>query len=165
LPLQVSSAHCVPTAYFWQPPLPSHLPLVPQLAAFWSVQMLRTSGLPAATATHLPGIIGSAQVRQAPVQALSQQTPSTQWLEAHSLASVQVWPFCLGPQVLLTQAIPVSQSRSVWQVVVQAPLPQRNGWQLVTSGGRQVPSPSQVPAVLSLLTPEQAAGRHGVSCR
>jgi hypothetical protein len=99
--------------YFWQPPLPSHLPFVPQLGAFWSTQTLRMSGLPAATATQRPGDIGSAQLRQAPVQALSQQTLSTQWFEAHSLASAQAWPFCLGPQVLLTQAMPVSQSRSV----------------------------------------------------
>jgi hypothetical protein len=61
------------------------------------------------------------------VQALSQQTPSTQWFDAHSVASRQAWPFCLGPQVLFTQAMPVSQSRSVWQVFVQPPLTQRNG--------------------------------------
>jgi hypothetical protein len=127
LPEQLSSAHWVPTGYFWQPPLPSHLPLVPQFCALLSLQTARTSGLPAAIAMQWPGDEGSAQLRQAPVQALSQQTPSTHWLEAHSLAAVQVWPFCLGPQVLFTQAMPVSQSRSVWQVVVQAPLPQRNG--------------------------------------
>jgi hypothetical protein len=153
----------VPIGYFWQLPLPSHLPLVPQLCALLSWQTPRESGLPAGTARQWPGIIISPQLRQAPVQALSQQKPSTQWLDAHSFASRQVWPFCLGPQVLFTQAMPSSQSRSVWQVLVQPPLTQRNGWQLVTSGGRQVPSPSQVPAVLSLL-PEQDGSSQRVSC-
>jgi hypothetical protein len=37
LAVQLSSAHGVPTAYFWQLPLPSHFPLVPQEAGAWSL--------------------------------------------------------------------------------------------------------------------------------
>jgi hypothetical protein len=80
----------VPTAYFWQPPVPSQRPLFPQDAAPWSLHMLRGSGLPAAVVVQRPSAEGRAQLRQGPVQALSQQTPSTHWLDRHSLARVQV---------------------------------------------------------------------------
>lgn len=111
--------------------------------------MLRGSGLPAAMVVQRPRAAGRAQLRQGPVQALSQQTPSMHWLERHSLARVQVWPGNFGPQVLFTQAMPLSQSAFVVQVFVHAPLTQRKGWQLCTPGSRQVPRPSQVPAVFS----------------
>jgi hypothetical protein len=68
----------VPTGYVWQLPLPSHLPFLPHDDGFSSTQTARGSALPAAMATQRPGVPGSAQLRQAPVQALSQQTPSTQ---------------------------------------------------------------------------------------
>ena len=68
---------------------------------------------------HLPRELGKEQLRQAPVQALSQQTPSTHWFDLHSLALPQGCPFCLRPQLRLTQAKPVSQSASVLQAPVQ----------------------------------------------
>jgi hypothetical protein len=74
-----------------------------------------------------PSDADSEQLRQAPVQAWSQQTPSTQWFFRHSLDAVHGWPSILGPQVPLTQAIPVSQSALVVQVSVQAPFRQVNG--------------------------------------
>jgi hypothetical protein len=73
---------------------------------------------------HLPSDEGSAQLWQAPVQAVSQQTPSTQKLLAQSEAAAQVWPFCLGPQLPLTQAMPAWQSASEAQPVPQAPATQ-----------------------------------------
>jgi hypothetical protein len=54
------------------------LPFFPHDDAFSSTQTPRGSALPAAIATQRPGEPGSAQLRQAPVQALSQQIPSTQ---------------------------------------------------------------------------------------
>jgi hypothetical protein len=39
---QVGSLHEVPFAYFWQAPA-SHFPLLPQLAAPWSMQVLVVS--------------------------------------------------------------------------------------------------------------------------
>ena len=53
---------------------------------------------------------------------------------------------------------PRSQSFTVWHAFVQAPSTQRNGWQSWTPGARQVPSPSQVPAVLSRLPVHDGAG-------
>ena len=104
----------------------------------------------------------TAQLRQPPVQALSQQTPSTHWPDLHSLALLQVCPSCLGPQVPFTQAIPVSQSVSFSQVPVQAAARQTKGEQFCRPGGRQVPSPSQVPGVLRRV-PGAGGGHTSVS--
>jgi hypothetical protein len=83
--LQVSSAHRVPTGQFWQPPPPSHLPLVLQVACGFVSHIWRGSALPAAAIVHFPIVASSLQLRQAPVQAESQQTPSTQNPCWHSL--------------------------------------------------------------------------------
>ena len=85
LAAHASGAQVVPIWYFWQPPEPSHLPFVEQAAAVMSWHTPRGSTLPAAIEVHLPGVDGSEQLRQAPVQAVSQQTPSTQWVERHSV--------------------------------------------------------------------------------
>ena len=54
--VQVSAAHSVPIGYFWQPPSPSHLPLVPQVAAPAGPAHRRADrSLPAATGVHVPG--------------------------------------------------------------------------------------------------------------
>jgi hypothetical protein len=47
-----AAAHTVPLAYFWQPPLPSHNPSVPQLAAPLSGH--RPSGVLFASGLHVP---------------------------------------------------------------------------------------------------------------
>jgi hypothetical protein len=159
---QVSGAQIVPILYFWQPPAPSHLPFVEQAAAVMSWQTPRGSALPAATEVHLPGAEASEQLRQAPVQAVSQQRPSTQWVERHSVPAEHGWPFCLGPHRPLTQAWPISQSASERQTLLQAPSTQLNGLQFCTPCGRQVPRPSQVPGVLRRV-PVQEAGMHWVS--
>jgi hypothetical protein len=76
--LQDSGAQVVPTAYFWQPLLPSHLPFVPHDGAPMSLHMALGSALPAGMGVHFPGVEFWLQLRQAPVHALSQQRPSTQ---------------------------------------------------------------------------------------
>jgi hypothetical protein len=64
-----SAPHTVPVAYFAQPPAPSQRPLVPQLAAPWSLQTLRLSTVFAAMGVQVPRADASAQLRQAPPQA------------------------------------------------------------------------------------------------
>lgn len=161
--LQVSFAHNVPTGQAWQPPLPSHLPFVPQVDAAITTQTFRGSTVPAAIGVHFPSSApGSAQLRQAPVHAWSQQILSTQWLCWHSADVSQLWPSCLGPQVPFTHAIPTSQSPFVVHVIVQAPLAQRNGLQFWMPGGLHVPSPLHVPAVFRRL-PEQVGALQMVS--
>jgi len=111
--------------------------------------MPRGSAAPAAIGWQLPSAEGSAQLRQAPWQASAQQIPSTQKPLAHSTAPAQVCPFDLGPQLPFTQLWPLAQSASVWQRLSQALPAHWNGSQSCTPGDRQVPRPSQVPAVLS----------------
>ena len=66
----------VPCWYFSQAPA-WHLPSVPQLAVPLSAQLPAGSG-PAATAVHCPIVPVMAQERQAPAQAVAQQTPWAQ---------------------------------------------------------------------------------------
>jgi len=114
---------------------------------------------------HLPMLLLRLQLRQAPVQALSQQTPSTQWLFWHSPSLLQVWPSGLGPQLSFWQALPSAQS-TAWvatvQDDVQAPLVHRKGAQVCASGGWQVPWPSHVCAVSSVFPMQVAALPQGV---
>jgi hypothetical protein len=146
----------------WQPKLPSHFPLVPQVDAAWTAHRARGSGLSAATGVHLPGVDASAQLRHAPAHALSQQTPSTQKPDRHSCPLPQTCPSRLGPHVPLTHAIPSSHSSSFLHAVVQAPSAQRNGWQFWIPGAPHTPRPLHVPGVLRLF-PEQVAIVQGVS--
>ena len=83
--------------------------------------MLRMSSAPFAICVQVPIAEGSAQKRQAPVQASLQQTLSTHWLLAQSAAAVQGWPFVFLPQLPFWQAIPATQSLSLAQRLTQAP--------------------------------------------
>ena len=69
----------------------------------------------------MPSEVDSAQLRQEPEQAELQQTPSTQKLEAHSLAAEQGCPIDLGPQLPFTQLCPLTQSASLAQWLMHAP--------------------------------------------
>jgi hypothetical protein len=109
-----------------------------------------------------PSDADSEQLRQAPVHAWSQQTPSTQWFFWHSLDAVHGWPSIFGPQVPLTQAMPTSQSALLAQVSVHAPFRQANGWHSCMAGSWQVPRPSQVAFVIWRL-PVQLEGLHSTS--
>jgi hypothetical protein len=96
---QVSVPQTVPAGYIWQPPAPSHRPFVPHDTLPRSLQPLRGSTALAATFRHRPGEPGRLQLRQAPPQALSQQTPSTHWLDSQSLGAVQGTPGFVFPQL------------------------------------------------------------------
>jgi hypothetical protein len=135
-----SPTHTVPTAYLRHPPAPSQRPSVPHEVAPWSAHTLRLSTAPLASGVHLPFDDVSAQLRHAPVQAVSQQTPSTQKFDLQSVAFVQAPPFCLGPQLPFTQAIPATQSVSAVHFLLHAPATQRNGVHTSTPGGWQVPT-------------------------
>jgi len=79
------SLHTVPTAYLRHAPTPSQTPSLPQLAEPWSAHS-PSGSLPVVTGAQVPSFppVNSAlQLVQVPVQALSQQTPSTHWPLAH----------------------------------------------------------------------------------
>ena len=120
---------------------------MPQDAGPWSVQTFRGSLVPPGIAVQVPMAVDSAQLRQLPVHAESQQTPSTQKPVAHSPAPLHDCPFGLRPQLPFWQDWPPTQSASVAQRLRQAPPEQRNGAQLSSPCARQIPSPSHVPAV------------------
>ena len=79
---QVAPWQAVPCWYFSQAPA-WHLPSVPQLDAPLSMQLPAGSG-PEATAVHCPIVPVIAHDRQAPVQAVAQQTPCAQKVDWHS---------------------------------------------------------------------------------
>lgn len=108
-----SGLQMVPALYLRQPPVPSHVPSVPQPAAPRSTQTARGSTAPAAMAVQVPGADCNAQLWQAEVHALSQQTPSTQSPLAHSPAAPHGWPFGFGPQLPFWHDCPVTQSASL----------------------------------------------------
>ena len=83
------------------------------------------SAPPGGTGAQVPSEVETAQLRQPPVQAVVQQTPSAQNPLLHSLAAEQGWPGALGPQLPLTQASPPWQSASLVQWLMQAAPAQR----------------------------------------
>jgi hypothetical protein len=145
--------------------------LVEQEVAPRSLQVLRGSGAALATFRQCPGELARLQLRQGPVQALSQQTLSTHCPEMHSPESEQGCPFCFWPQTSVVAPLRVcgwhwfsgAQSWLPVQFSKHAPLEQRKGKQSTSCGSRQLPSPSQVRGVFST-KPEQTDGPHTVSC-
>jgi hypothetical protein len=77
-PLQDGTVQTVSAAYLAQPPNPSQTPVTPHVEASVLTQSARGSARPAAIARQVPGWSLWPQLTQAPVQALLQQTPSTQ---------------------------------------------------------------------------------------
>lgn len=79
LPGKLQAVGLVPSHWLWQGAVP--------------VQAARIDprGNPA-TVRHLPALLLSLHAWHCPVQALSQQTPSTQWFELHSVFCPQVVP-------------------------------------------------------------------------
>jgi hypothetical protein len=124
---QVAAAQLVPSGYFWQPPAPSHLPFVPQLAAPWSVQKLAGAAVPAATGAQAPALPPTLQAWHAGQLADPQHTPSTQLPLMHWLADVQASPLALSAQLRVApepwQVNGATQSPSAAHAVLHAPAP------------------------------------------
>ena len=149
--------------------MPSQKPLVEQEAAPRSLHVLRGSGAPTATFKHCPGEPGKLQLRHAPVQLLSQHTPSTHWPDSHWLASAQGCPFFILPQVPVvtplmvccTHWCPSSQSVSVVQMLSTRVVGAKEGRAVQKSGfpasAMAVARPGRV-----FDRPEQEEGPHTV---
>jgi hypothetical protein len=161
-PVQLCAAHTVPFAYSWQAPLPSHDPLVPQLAAPLSVHWLSGS-LPAGTVVQVPTEPVSAHDWQVPAQAALQHTPWAQKFELQSVLAVHAVPLAFRPQVPAMQVAGAVQSASTVQVVLQTLLvvSQANGTHSDAVAGLHVPAPSQARAGVNV-EPTQVAAAHGV---
>ena len=141
---QVAFWQEVPCWYFSQAPA-WHLPSVPQLAVPLSMQLPAGSG-PEATPVHCPIVPVIAHDRQAPVQAVAQQTPCAQNADWHSMLFEQKAPIGLRPQELAVQTFPDEQALLSLQLEKQrAPL-QTKGAQANASGTWHFPVASQVEA-------------------
>jgi hypothetical protein len=90
---QVACEQVVPSGYFWQPPAPSHLPFVPQLALPWSTHVPFGSTLPMSMGEQLPALCPMLQAWHEGQLAVAQQTLSTQLPSVHWSPFVQAWPF------------------------------------------------------------------------
>jgi hypothetical protein len=97
-PAQLAGEQIVLSAYFWQPPAPSHLPFVPQVVGPWSVQNVTGAAVPATTGAHAP-VPETLQAWQAGQLALPQQTPSTQLPLMHWPPDAHASPFALSAQL------------------------------------------------------------------
>lgn len=93
---------------------------------------------------HWPMVPEMAHDRQAPVQAVAQQTPWAQNVDWHSTLFEQKAPIGLRPQEPVVQTFPVEQALLSLQLEKQrAPL-QTNGAQAKASGTWHLPVASQV---------------------
>ena len=140
---QTGSLQEVPSPYFWQAPA-SHLPLVPQLACPWSTQIPCVSVAPVAMLLQVPSDVCRAQLVQAPLQAVWQQTPCSQNALAHSLAAEQLAPSGFGPQEFIWQTFGVRHCASVEQTVKHFEPLQTYGRQGCPSGAAHWPLVLQV---------------------
>jgi hypothetical protein len=142
--VQLAATHIVPAAYRRQPPAPSQVPSVPQLAAPLSVHWLRGSA-PTGTKVQVPAVPASAQERQVPVQLELQQTPCWQRPEAHSTPPVQVVPSGFLVHWPALQMLGAVQSALLVQEVRQRPPdPQAKAPHEIGVAVWQVPLPLQV---------------------
>jgi len=141
---QVEPRQVVPCTYFWQTPLPSHLPSFPQVAAPASLQVPCGSDAPRATLVQVPSVLERAHDWQAPVQALLQQIPWAQNPLPHSAAAAQEAPLVLRPHELALQLLGVLHWSLVAQALKQAVPLQTYGAQARESGGTHFPVMLQV---------------------
>jgi hypothetical protein len=94
------------------------------------------------------------------VHALSQQTPSTQSPELHSLAAAHAVPFAFLPeQTPVLQKSPAMQSASETHVVLHEVAAHTYGAQMVVEAEGHAPAPSQFAAAVPM-PPVQLAARH-----
>jgi hypothetical protein len=103
----------------------------------------------------------TSQAAHCAVQAVSQQKPSTQWFDVHSLSAPQDAPSSLRWQAPLTHAPPGAQSDAAVHDVLQARLvaSHRYGEQLVFVGVHS-PAALHVAASDSVTASEQIGSAH-----
>ncbi len=106
-PVQPAMAQATPATYFSQAPAPSQKPSFPQVEAPSSVQSFRGS-VPTSAGMQVPTLPDELQVSQVPVQAVLQQTPSAQKVEAQSAPVLHACPICAVPPIVWSTDEPMS---------------------------------------------------------
>jgi hypothetical protein len=120
------------------------LALVPQVVEPWSTQVAAGSGLPAATFVQVPIVALSAQDRQAPVQALLQQTPWAQNVLMHSTPAVHEAPLGFLPHDTLMHELGARHCALVVQALKHLVPLQTYGLHGTESGAVHAPVALQV---------------------
>jgi hypothetical protein len=147
----------VPEGNFWHPPLPSHLPSLPQLDAVETPQVLLGSMALTATGAHVPIDAGSVHDTQGPLHTALQQTfwaehTSPVW---HSAVAMHVPPGGLRPHDPLAPHVAFgAQSAFDLHAELQTFVPQPKGKQDFAAGVAHVPAPSHVDPAVKLIVPE-----------
>jgi hypothetical protein len=166
--LQEASRQGVPDGWLRQPPLPLQVPSVPQLVAGVPAHIALGSATPDGTLVQVPTAPPTVQLRQLPVQASLQHTPSAHTPDTHSGPDPQELPLGFFPQMLFWHWFGGMHWAVASHEGKQAPvaLLQRNGEQAWLAPGRQVPLPSQNEAATAL-SPLQDGEAHWVvaGCR
>jgi hypothetical protein len=135
---------------------PAHAPLPPQAAR-------APCGAPEITGAQWPGAAAVSHASQLPVQAPSQQTPSTHRLDPHSPPPAQGDPSGFGPHEPAVQLLPGVQSFDDVHEPRQPapPLAHRYGAQVAVEPGTHDPAPLHLDSGVSVLVAEsQLAGAH-----
>jgi hypothetical protein len=147
---QVEALHVVVALYFWQAPA-AHRPLLPQLAAPWSTHRPVGSVAPVATLEQTPIVPGRAQDLHAALQAVAQQTPCAQTLEAHSTFEEQPAPGSFLPHELPLQTFGATQFVDTVQATKHFCPLQANGAQGLEPGATHCPVLLQAEAAVKTL--------------
>jgi hypothetical protein len=158
-PLQDGAVHTVWGAKRAQPPIPSHAPVVPQVAGACTTQMLWGSAPPTSVGQHVPTRPCWSQLTHGPLHATLQQTLSVQNPDLQSLSLLHTAPPGLAPQLSFTHRLPLVQSAFELQVVAHLFVAgsQLNGAQTVAGPALHRPSPSQTLTSLTA-APTQVPG-------
>jgi len=96
--LHIPPAQVVPAGQSAQAPAPLHMPVIPQVLTSLAAHSLSGS-VPITMAPQVPSarlVLACEQAMQVPAQAMSQQTPSTQFPLTQSVATEQAEPICWG---------------------------------------------------------------------
>jgi len=154
--LQDGSRHVVPLPGYVQAAgwIPSHVPAQTEPSEAQAVRALRG---PPATDVQVPTLPFSAQASHWPVQAVSQQTPSTQCGDPHWFAPPQACPGARsGTQTPAEHQVPFAQSESALQLPLHAAGPQLKGAHVCVCRAGQVPAPSHEAASVAVPPAQEA---------
>lgn len=105
---QEAARHAVLVPHLRQAPWPLQKPSLPQVASAAGGQPLFGSLPPSGMLVQTPSDPVSEQLRQTPVQSLSQQTPSMQLFDWHSPRSVHEAPLFFRPHIPMAQGRPLA---------------------------------------------------------
>lgn len=162
VPWQMGEPHSVPEGWSWQAPAPLQNPVMPQLEAGWAVHSSSGSvlgGMKPQMPSGPPPFFAEVHAWQVPLQAESQQTPSTQKPKMHCEPVVHASPMSrTSRQAPPTHWKPGAQSLCVAQLVLQRPSEQAKGAQgVLPAAVMQLPEPLQIlpSASLPLQVPPQ----------